>query len=631
MGSGPRRAAALAVAGLLVSGLTACGGSSPKPDRQAAQRFLDDLGRGDAAAAAGRTTDPAASKAAISASVTGLGHPTARFTVDGVTGHGSTSSTVAYSATWNLPGAKTPWKYNGSLEMSKTAADGWRVAWQPSVLYPGLAAGQHLASERVQPPRADLLDSSGVPLFSAQPVVTVGIAVGENPRIPQLAATLASVLQISAGDIVNSVKGVPAGQFVPVITLRKAAYLAVKPKIHELPGVHFQTGTELLGPTSRFAQPLLGQVGSATQELIDASNGTIVAGDETGLSGLQLALNSQLSGTPGIAVDAVSDADPSNRSKLVDVSAPGPGSAVHLTLDRATQTAAEAAVATVALPASIVVTRPSTGEVLAVANNAATGSDAALDGQFPPGSTFKIATYAAVFSSDPALQPTSPQPCPATITVNGQTIRNENDFAKGTIPISSAFAFSCNTTAAALGMKLPAGALLKAAQSLGLGQPWSLPVDAFSGSLPEPASVNEQAADAYGQGKVLVSPLLMAEMAGAASTGRPIAPSLVVGRQATPGAALPASVVANLNVLMRDVVTVPGATGRALADLPGGVEGKTGTAEFGTAVPARSHSWFAGTRGDLAFSVFINGGGNSDSDHGAVSVTHALLSALPVK
>jgi cell division protein FtsI/penicillin-binding protein 2 len=208
-------------------------------------------------------------------------------------------------------------------------------------------------------------------------------------------------------------------------------------------------------------------------------------------------------------------------------------------------------------------------------------------------------------------------------------IHNENDFDKGTVPLSAAFAYSCNTTAANLGLGLPSGALVAAARSLGLGGTWQLPVPAFAGSLPEPSGTsaqNDKAADAYGQGKVLVSPLLMAEIAGAAASGQTIAPSLIVGQQAKASDTQPSTITGYLNTLMRDVVTMPGATAHALADLPGNVEGKTGTAEFGTDVPPQSHSWFAGTRGDLAFSVFLYGGGNSGT--GAVPVARALLTAL---
>ena len=50
-------------------------------------------------------------------------------------------------------------------------------------------------------------------------------------------------------------------------------------------------------------------------------------------------------------------------------------------------------------------------------------------------------------------------------------------------------------------------------------------------------------------------------------------------------------------------------TGNAVAGVAGGpVSGKTGTAEFGDAVPPQAHAWFVGFQGDLAFAVFVEAG-----------------------
>jgi cell division protein FtsI/penicillin-binding protein 2 len=59
---------------------------------------------------------------------------------------------------------------------------------------------------------------------------------------------------------------------------------------------------------------------------------------------------------------------------------------------------------------------------------------------------------------------------------------------------------------------------------------------------------------------------------------------------------------------MRAVVTEGTAT--VLRDVPGEpVSGKTGTAEFGPEVPPRTHAWFTGFSGDLAFAVLVEDGG----------------------
>ncbi len=591
------------------------------------------VGAVSAAALVAAVESVVAATTALQASLDGLPGATPTFTVTSSSDEPEKTSTIGYTASWKFPGVTKTWDYSSTLTVAKGVEDHdpWKVQWAPADVAPGVAAaGQYLSAVRTAATRGGLLDSAGQPLFTQQEVVTVGIDRTQAGDLTALANQLAAVpqLQTTAAQILADAKATPTGQLVTVVTLRRSVYDQVKPVIYNLPGVQFPTSTALLGPTSTFAQPLLGRIGPATAEQVSASKGTIAAGDVVGQGGLQEALNSTLGGEPGLTVQLLDQAGDKVRD-LAAVTAPVPGKAVELTLDRATQTAAESALAGVTLPAAIVVTRPSTGAVLAVANNAAAAAegDIAIDGQYPPGSTFKIATYTAVFSQLAGTTPGTTVDCPGTTTVNGQTVTNEDGFVKGTIPVAQAFAFSCNTSAAAFALKLPAGGLARAASSLGLGQTWDLPVEAFSGSMPNAAQSNELAAEGYGQGQVLVSPLLMAEMAGGAATGTAIAPSLVVG---SPGAKLArqsAAVTTAMNTLMRDVVTVPGATGRALADLPGDVAGKTGTAEFGTDTPPKAHSWFAGVRGDLAFSVFVEGGERSTET--SVPLSRTFLQALP--
>ena len=90
-----------------------------------------------------------------------------------------------------------------------------------------------------------------------------------------------------------------------------------------------------------------------------------------------------------------------------------------------------------------------------------------------------------------------------------------------------------------------------------------------------------------------------------------------------PGPELPEA--AALQALTRAVVT--DGTGTALRDVPGEpVRGKTGTAEYGTDVPPRTHAWFAGSSGDLAFAVLVEDGGFGGAT--AAPVAAELLRAL---
>ena len=81
-----------------------------------------------------------------------------------------------------------------------------------------------------------------------------------------------------------------------------------------------------------------------------------------------------------------------------------PAPSVTISLDRAVQNAAQNAVNTTGKQAMIVVIKPSTGEILAVAQNAAADAQGPLatTGLYPPGSTFKIITAGAAIERDMA-------------------------------------------------------------------------------------------------------------------------------------------------------------------------------------------------------------------------------------
>jgi cell division protein FtsI/penicillin-binding protein 2 len=618
------RSAAALLAALAV---TASGCSvfrdAPEPD-PAARAFLDAWARGDVAAAGNATDDAASAQATLQEVKEALAPTRAEMTLGAVSTEGD-QATAAYSAAWSLPGVADPWRYAGRLALVRQDS-AWKVRWQPADVHPQLGPGQKLAVIRALPERAPLLDAAGTPLFGKVEVVTVGIERARVRDLPGLAATLARVLKISAADIVTDVRKAKPTAFVPVITLRMPDYRAVKAQIHELPGTVFRTETRLLAPTKQFAQPLLGKVAEATAEVLNEAGPGYRTGDQLGLSGLQRALNSRLTGTAGAQIRLLNAA---GGTVATLGTLPGkPGTPVRTTLERRVQAAADAAAAGTPTPAAIVAVRPSTGELLAVANNDKAAGDIALTGHYPAGSTFKTITATALLAAG-VVQETSTVACPGTVTV-GKVFQNEDRFDLGRVPLRTAFARSCNTTFTALSQRLDDRALPDTAAAYGIGTQWTLPVPSFGGSVPAPADDTEKAADAIGQGKVEVSPLAMALVAAAVAKGGRVTPSLLAGTPAAPAGGAtpsgpPAAALPALRDMMRAVVTEGTAT--PLATLPGGpVAGKTGTAEHGTATPPQAHAWFIGYRGDLAFAVFVQDG--QSSKRTAVPVARAFLAAL---
>jgi cell division protein FtsI/penicillin-binding protein 2 len=103
----------------------------------------------------------------------------------------------------------------------------------------------------------------------------------------------------------------------------------------------------------------------------------------------------------------------------------------------------------------------------------------------------------------------------------------------------------------------------------------------------------------------------MALVAATVADGRWRAPRLLSGDPHEAGPALPPSERDTLRSLMRLVVTE--GSGTALADIPGEVRGKSGTAEFGGGDPPATHAWFIAFRGDVAVAVLVEHGRSGGS------------------
>ena len=280
------------------------------------------------------------------------------------------------------------------------------------------------------------------------------------------------------------------------------------------------------------------------------------------------------------------------------------GRPLRTLLDRDVQTAAETALDTEG-EAALVAVQPSTGDVLAVANRPEDSTyDRALLGRYPPGSTFKVVSTAALLAA--GLDPQEIVDCPATVAVDGKSFRNFEGSAAGAVPFAVDFAQSCNTAFVSLAGRLDRGALTQVARGFGLGERVAPGADAAEASVPPPRDDVGRAAMMIGQDRILASPLAMAGVAATVADGRWRAPRVLPSAERGAGPPLDAGTLGTLRALMRSVVT--SGTGTALAGLPGEVLGKSGTAEYGGGDPPPTHAWFVAARGDVAIAVLVEGG-----------------------
>jgi cell division protein FtsI/penicillin-binding protein 2 len=541
-------------------------------------------------------------------------------------------------------GGNVIWKYVTHVRLHSAAKNAWKVVWSLPTLHPQLVAGQQLALRRVPAVRASILDAAGQELIKPRPVVVVGIEPSLVKNLPSLVATLDAAFKsvhvnVDLSDLPAQVKAAAPTAFVEVVTLRREVYQQISSRIHDLDGTVFQEGTLQLSPSHDFARALLGTVGDVTKEQVDARPGRYVVGDQVGQAGLEEEYEDLLGGAPGISVIAVTPDAQSNGSAGGDSNAPAPpelfrsdpkaGTPLKTTLDQNVQNAADAAVTGSTKRAALVAIRVSDGSILAVANGPAGGAlDLALTAQVPPGSTFKVITSYALLSAN-QITLDSTVDCPATYTVDGRSFKNFGGEAFGPVPFHTDFAKSCNTAFASLAPKLGSDGLNKAAAALGIGTTWQLNTDAYTGSVGTGESAVDQAAAAFGQGSTLVSPIAMAGAAAAVARGAWLQPRLFnPPPTGTPPSSTPvpldAGAVAGLKTLMREVVTSGTATG--LKSVPGApVQAKTGTAEYDNN-PDHAHSWVIGWQGDIAFAVFVEGGGAGADT--AVPMAAAFLKAL---
>lgn len=605
---GLRRPAIAGLTGLLVlAALTSCG-SEQDAATKTLRTFLSDWHSGhlEDTSYAGATGQSVAKAYQSVAGDLAARHPT--LTAGDVTVKGSTA-TASVTVAW--PVGTTTWRYRTTVRETKSSG-GWQVAWTAQTVQPRLAASTRLTVTDQQADRASIVDGSGQPLVSEQPVVYVGVEPDHVKDAAALAKQLGAAVGTDLSGLPAQLKSAQPDSFVPVITLRQAQYEKIKPQIYNLPGTVFQTGSLPLAPTRTFARALLGSVGPVTKDVIDASKGKYQIGDTAGLSGLQSQYDSRLSGTIGAKVQVTGGGvDP----VTVYDAKPTAGQPVRLTLDRKVQNAADAALATqTKLTTALVAMRVSDGSVLAVSNGPDGGADdLALTASVPPGSTFKVVTTLAYLGL--GVTPTTTVNCPETATVGGRQFHNENNYQLGEVPFSTDFAQSCNTAFVGLSSKLSADTLSKTAGQLGVGEKWQLGTDVNTGSVPSADTPVDRAAAAFGQGKTTVSPIVLASIAAAVARGHWSQPKLVTdpapGTAAPDGPALNATYDSQLKQLMRGVVT--NGTATVLSGVPGGpVYGKTGTAEYGSNNPPNSHSWFTGWQGDIAFACFVEDGGTNE-------------------
>jgi penicillin-binding protein A len=376
---------------------------------------------------------------------------------------------------------------------------------------------------------------------------------------------------------------VPAGAVIVPVRVRTSLF-GTLPAAFTLPlrghgaGTRIAWSRALLFPGLRPGEELSRSTTLPPRAALLARDGSTLAPDSGTTATLERALDSRLRGTPGGTLYA--------GGRVLARATARAAAPVHTTISPALQSAAVLALG--ARYGGIVALAPASGAILAVAG-------IGLEELQPPGSTFKMITLTAALEAGKAKSSTV-FPYATYATLDGVKLSNANGEDCGG-SLALAFAVSCNSVFAPLGVKVGAARLVATAERFGFNQDSGV-VGAPRSTIPAAGQIQGEldvGSTAIGQGEVQASALQMAVVAATvADRGLRPRPSFTMeeAHAATPATrVMSASVAHTVRRLMIGVVREGTGTSAAIPGVT--VAGKTGTAELG--MPSSCKSAEAGS------------------------------------
>lgn len=490
-----------------------------------------------------------------------------------------------------------------------------------------LSENNRVRLKRVNSTRGLIFDRSGELLVENRPSFDV-VMVPEDAVHPQaVLTTLGSFLHQELVDARQALASAAASRRPPFenVVLRRDVdwdtLVAVETRQIELPGVSLQIGPRRNYLFGALAGHLLGYVGEVNVDELQKLSGYQM-GDTIGKYGLEKYWEDRLRGENGgqqIEVDAFG-----RKLRVLDEVPEVPGTNIHLTIDINLQRAAEEALGD--HEGSLVVLDPKDGAILAMVSKPAFDpnmfargiteeewrtlvndplhplSNKAIQGQYPPGSTFKIVVATAALE-EKVIDPSARIFCSGSMHFGNHEFRCWKKGGHGWVNLHEAIVGSCDVYFYQVGQRLGVDTIAEYARRFGLGAPSGIALDhERPGTIPdtqwkrqrygEPWYSGETLSVAVGQGYVTATPLQMANViATVAAGGVRHKPHYIERMDVADGekVALPADPAVKLGVrpstltqvqaALRDVVESEHGTGKKARVEGIEVAGKTGTSQ----------------------------------------------------
>jgi penicillin-binding protein 2 len=503
----------------------------------------------------------------------------------------------------------------------------WRLQVVEGEYLRTLSENNRVRLKRVNATRGLIFDRNGKVLVENRPSFDV-VMVPEDAHGPQeVLARLGGLLREDMPDARQALASAAASHRPPFenVVLRRDVdwdtLVAVETRQIELPGVSLQIGPRrnyLYGP---LAAHLLGYVGEVNADELQRQTGYQM-GDTLGKYGLEKYWEGRLRGENGgqqIEVDAFG-----RKLRVLDEVPEVPGANVHLTLDVDLQKVAEDALGD--QEGSLVALDPNDGSVLAMVSKPAFDpnlfargitedewhslindplrplSNKAIQGQYPPGSTFKIIVATAALEEN-IINPFTRIFCGGSLRFGKHVFHCWKKGGHGSVNLHDAIVGSCDVYFYQVAQRLGVATIAEYARRYGLGAPTGIALDhERAGTIPDthwkrqrygqPWYAGETLSVGVGQGYVTATPLQMADViATVAAGGVRHRPRYVDSIESEDGETtqgppdqvvqlgVRASVIAQLQAALRDVVESDRGTGKKARVEGIEVAGKTGTSQ----------------------------------------------------
>ncbi|MEV6556670.1 NTF2-like N-terminal transpeptidase domain-containing protein [Nocardia sp. NPDC051756] len=543
-----RGAMALAGVAALAIAMGSCGVHEGKNEAEAVvERFTELLDKQDYVHASELTSYPSAASATLKQMFAGLQPGKADYKKTQYIGLDSEAAIFSMDADWNFGDGKN-WTYSVQGNVRKLAI-GWRISWDPAIVMPQLDHNRTVRLVRTEPaPAPRVNDIAGQPLMTEQTINVIKLDPAKMPdpvgSTNALAKAIEPVAPLITGPSLMQQVATSQGKPVVAVNLREPDFAILEKDMAPIPGVVMEKQPRLISADRRVWSPMLDALSKVQQESQQQHSGW----------GVQ-----------------VFEQDGRFVGQLAGVQGP-PGPDIAGTMDQRLQRAAEDAVVSSATPSSIVAIQPSSGAVVAVAQNtqASEHGPVAFTGLYPVGGNIEL-------------------------------FRNIAAVSKGKAP-----------------HEISAQEAAEAAATLGVGVDFKVPgLDEVTGRLAVAGRSAEQVKQGGGSDAVLASPFGMAIAAAAIARGEVPPPMIEVARPSTTDAQLgPLSpeIADRLHGMLRDSTNAP-----ELASLRGyrDVNGFSAT--------AGRDGWLIAVMGDLAFAIHIN---DVDSGDATARMAVRMLQSL---